>query len=59
MSGIEALNKLTEKYKQAGKKLHLKHLSDDCRVMLKNAADVIVVNIMEDPAYHVATEKVR
>ncbi|MCD8742118.1 SulP family inorganic anion transporter [Mucilaginibacter roseus] len=56
MSGIEALNKLTDRYKKAGKMLHLKHLSDDCRILLKNAEDVIEVNIMEDPAYHVAIE---
>jgi SulP family sulfate permease len=56
MSGIEALNKLTERYHQAGKKLHLKHLSEDCRLLLKNAADVIDVNIIEDPIYHIATE---
>lgn len=56
MSGIEALNKLTERYHQAGKKLHLKHLSEDCRLLLKNAADVIDVNIIEDPTYHIATE---
>jgi SulP family sulfate permease len=58
MSGIEALNKLTERYRKAGKKLQLKHLSKDCIVLLKNAADVIHVNIMEDPSYRVATEKV-
>ncbi len=51
MSGIDALNKLTERYHQAGKKLHLKHLSADCRLLLKNADDVIEVNIMEDPTY--------
>ncbi|CAL1518411.1 SulP family inorganic anion transporter [Chitinophaga sp. MM2321] len=56
MSGIEALNKLTEKYRLAGKTLHLRHLSPDCRVLLKNAADVIDVNIMEDPAYLVAVK---
>lgn len=58
MSGIEALNKLTERYHKANKKLHLRHLSEDCRLLLKNAADVIEVNIMEDPTYHVATDKV-
>lgn len=56
MSGIEALNKLTERYNKAGKKLHLKHLSNDCVALLKNAADVIDVNIMEDPNYRVAIE---
>ncbi|QHS54151.1 SulP family inorganic anion transporter [Mucilaginibacter sp. 14171R-50] len=57
MSGIQALNKLTERYHKAGKKLRLKHLSKDCIALLKNAADVIDVNIMEDPHYWVATEK--
>jgi SulP family sulfate permease len=31
MSGIEALNKLTERYLKLNKKLHLRHLSEDCR----------------------------
>lgn len=44
MSAIDALNKLTDRYRQAGKKLHLRHLSDDCKVMLKNADEVIDVN---------------
>lgn len=55
MSAIDALNKLTERYKQAGKKLHLRHLSEDCRILLNNAASVIDVNIMEDPHYKIAT----
>ncbi|MBL7883340.1 MAG: SulP family inorganic anion transporter, partial [Bacteroidia bacterium] len=49
MSGIEALNKLTERYLKVGKKLHLKHLSADCRALLKNADKIIEVNILEDP----------
>jgi SulP family sulfate permease len=57
MSGIEALNKLTERYYKSGKKLHLKHLSEDCRLLLKNAEAVIDVNILEDPIYHVAADK--
>lgn len=57
MSAIEALNKLTERYKNAGKILHLRHLSEDCRILLKNAEDVIDVNIMEDPHYKLVTEK--
>jgi len=56
MSGIEALNKLTERYAIAGKKLHLRHLSDDCKLLLKNAESVIEVNILEDPEYKVATD---
>jgi len=57
MSAIEVLSKLTERYHKEGKKLHLKHLSEDCRVLLKNAGDVIDVNIYEDPTYHVAIDK--
>ncbi|WP_161889186.1 SulP family inorganic anion transporter [Pontibacter russatus] len=51
MSGIEALNKLTERYHKAGKKLHLRHLSPDCMKLLRNADKVIDVNILEDPNY--------
>ena len=57
MSGIEAVNKLTERYKNEGKKLHLRYLSDDCKKLLRNAESIIEVNVMEDPGYRVATER--
>jgi len=53
MSAIEALNKITERYLKVGKKVHLRHLSADCRQLLKNADKVIEVNIIEDPTYKV------
>jgi len=53
MSAIEAVNKLTERYLNAGKKVHLKHLSQDCRELLKDAEEVIDVNVLEDPNYRV------
>ncbi len=56
MSGIEALNKITERYTRAGKELHLRHLSPDCLKLLKNAEKIIDVNIIEDPTYKVAVE---
>jgi SulP family sulfate permease len=56
MSGIDALNKLTERYKNAGKKLHLRHLSPDCLLLLNNASEIIDVNIIEDPTYKVAID---
>lgn len=59
MSGIEALNKLTERYRKAGKKIHLRHLSKDCILLLENAKDIIEVNVLEDPTYKVVTDKVR
>jgi SulP family sulfate permease len=58
MSGIEALNKLTERYLKLDKKLHLKHLSGDCRRLLANADKIIDVNIIEDPYYRVAVDKI-
>lgn len=57
MSGITTLNKLTERYAQVNKKLHLKHLSEDCRTLLTNAATVIDVNILEDPTYRIPSDK--
>lgn len=57
MSGIEALNKLTERYQKEGKTLHLKHLSPDCLLLLKNAEDIIDINIFEDPTYKVVVDK--
>lgn len=56
MSGIEALNRITEKYRAAGKNLHLRHLSKDCRQLLKNAEGIIDVNIIEDPVYKIPVD---
>jgi SulP family sulfate permease len=56
-SAIEAINSITEKYRALGKTLHLRHLSSDCRQLLKNAEKLIEVNILEDPAYHIADDK--
>ena len=57
MSAIDALDKLSKKYAQQDKILHLKHLSEDCLTMLKNAEAIIDVNIEEDPTYKVMPEK--
>ena len=57
MSAIEAVNKITERYKKAGKTVHLKHLSPDCRELLTNADEIIDVNVLEDPTYKVMTDR--
>src|SRR5690606_13787853 len=57
MSGIEAVNRLTERYHKQGKILHLKHLSPDCRKLLSKADAIIEVNIVEDPTYKVAVDR--
>ncbi|MDG1098278.1 MAG: SulP family inorganic anion transporter [Bacteroidia bacterium] len=59
MSAIEALNKLTDRYLKHGKKVHLKHLSPDCQLLLKNASEIIDVNMVEDPTYHLVVDKVK
>lgn len=56
-SAIEAIDNLAEKYIKAGKKLHLRHLSPECRELLTKAGDLVEVNMMEDPTYHVADDK--
>ena len=57
MSAIEALNKLTERYKKAGKNIRLKHLSRDCSRLLKNAEKIIDVNVLEDPTYKLVSDQ--
>ena len=57
MSAIEALNKITSQYAETGKKVHLKHLSNDCRRLLDKADSIIEVNHFEDPTYKVATDQ--
>ncbi|MDR8390170.1 SulP family inorganic anion transporter [Aliifodinibius sp. S!AR15-10] len=56
-SAIEALNKVTERYAKVGKKVHLKHLSADCRNMLDNASAIIDVNYWEDPKYKLVSDE--
>ncbi|MDX8388021.1 MAG: SulP family inorganic anion transporter [Ghiorsea sp.] len=56
-SAIEAIDNLAERYTKAGKKLHLRHLSKDCRALLDKAGGLVEVNIKEDPHYHIADDK--
>ena len=56
-SGIEALDSLADKYQAEGKTLHLRHLSPECRKLLKRAGNLCEVNVLEDPDYKVATDE--
>ena len=56
-SAIEAIDTLAEKYLRAGKQLHLRHLSSECRILLHKAGDLVEVNMLEDPTYHVADDQ--
>lgn len=57
MSAIEALNRLTARYAEAGKKVHLRHLSEDCQRLLDRADAIIDVNHYEDPTYKVVSNQ--
>ncbi len=56
-SGLEAINTLAEKYVNNGKRLHLTHLSPECRRLLDKAGDLVEINLSEDPQYHVAADR--
>lgn len=56
-SAIEAIFALVEKYQAAGKKVTLKHLSEDCKVLLYKASPIfteVIEEDIEDPRYHLA-----
>jgi SulP family sulfate permease len=56
-SAIQAIDKLADRYKKSGKTLHLIHLSAECKLLLKTARGLVEVNVLEDPKYHVADDK--
>ncbi|APG64085.1 sulfate permease [Tenacibaculum todarodis] len=56
-SAIEAIFNLVEKYQGEGKTIKLKHLSEDCKVLLYKASDKfhdVIVEDVDDPRYHLA-----
>ncbi|MGR5146042.1 SulP family inorganic anion transporter [Photobacterium alginatilyticum] len=55
-SAIEAIDTVAERYASLGKTLHIRHLSPECRSLLKKAGNLVEVNMLEDPTYKVATD---
>jgi SulP family sulfate permease len=54
-SSLEALNAITERYRKAGKRLRLRHLSPECQKKITSAGRLVVVEVAEDdPHYSVA-----
>jgi len=53
-SGAEAIDSITDKYKKVGKKLTLRHLSEDCKKTLHSAGPFCTYE-EDDPTYKVAT----
>jgi len=56
-SAIEAIDNLAERYIRAGKTLHLRHLTGECKVLLHKAGDLVEINVIKDPRYHVADDE--
>ena len=56
-SAIEAIFALVEKYHANGKTIKLKHLSEDCKVLLYKSSPIfqgIIEEAIDDPRYHLA-----
>ena len=56
-SAIEAIFSLVNKYKTEGKSVKLKHLSEDCKVLLYKSSPMfrdIIEEDIDDPRYHLA-----
>ena len=56
-SGLEAIDALAERFARAQKTLHLRHLSPECKQLMDKAGSLVEVNLMEDPVYHVADDR--
>ena len=58
-SALEALHGLVEKYQSLGKEVHIRHLSEECQILMVKAspklAEVIEKSI-DDPRYHVMAQ---
>lgn len=55
-SGLEALQNVTERYSQNGKKLHLLNLSKECRSLLGKAGNIVELSVIEDLEWHIADD---
>ncbi|MCV2884773.1 SulP family inorganic anion transporter [Aestuariibacter sp. AA17] len=56
-SGLDAIDNLAAKYDDLGKTLHIRHISEECRALLKQAQRHVEINVNEDPRYRIATDK--
>jgi SulP family sulfate permease len=58
-SGIEAIFNLAERYEKEGKELMLRHLSTDCKAILRKASpkfESMIEEGIDDPRYHVVSD---
>ncbi len=56
-SAVEAIFNLVEKYEAADKTIHLKHLSEECKILLYKSSPKfreVIIEAIDDPRYHLA-----
>lgn len=61
-SALEAIFVLVEKYEKAGKTLILKHLSNECKSLMRKASPKfhdLIQESVDDPRYHVMAEALK
>ena len=51
-SSLEALNALTERYKTAGKRIRLRHLSPSCAKLIDSASALVSVEMADDDPHY-------
>jgi len=56
-SAIEAIDTLAERYLSRNKTMHLKHLNKECKELLHKADKLVELNVIEDPEYHIVSDK--
>ncbi len=52
-SSLEALNAITERYKSAGKRIRLRHLSPACAKMIDSASELVSVEMADDDPHYI------
>lgn len=58
-SALEAISNLVSKYELEGKSIKLKHLSEDCKILLRKANpkfEAVIIEDIDDPRYHLAAD---
>ncbi len=61
-SALEAIFNLVHKYEAEGKSVKLKHLSEDCKILMYKASPKfreVIVEAIDDPRYHLAANPER
>jgi SulP family sulfate permease len=55
-SGLEAINFVAGRYRDAGKTIHIRHLSPECQRVLDRAGSLVEMDVTGDPHYHIASD---